>query len=73
MHEENPMTGMRNYTESDARMMYQWVKELNANFVRLAHYPHNDYMAPDCRRTWDTALGGNSGLLDDRMGKFRNA
>jgi len=44
MHEENPMTGRRNYSESDARTMFQWVKELNANFVRLAHYPHNENM-----------------------------
>jgi hypothetical protein len=22
-----------------------WAKELNANFVRLAHYPHNEHMA----------------------------
>jgi len=45
MHEENPMTGRRNYSDADARMMYQWVQELNANFVRLAHYPHNEHMA----------------------------
>lgn len=38
------MTGRRNYSESDARTMFQWVKELNANFVRLAHYPHNENM-----------------------------
>jgi len=44
LHEENPMTGRRNHSEADARMMYQWVKELNANFVRLAHYPHNEHM-----------------------------
>ena len=27
------------------RMMLQWAKVLNCNYVRLAHYPHNDYMA----------------------------
>ena len=45
LHEENPMTGRRNYSEADARTMFRWVKELNANFVRLAHYPHNEHMA----------------------------
>jgi len=45
MHEENPIEGRRNYSKQDATMMLNWVKELNANFIRLAHYPHNEYMA----------------------------
>lgn len=45
MHEENPVSGTRIASESEARMMLAWTKELNANFVRLAHYPHNEYMA----------------------------
>ncbi|WP_332922279.1 glycoside hydrolase family 2 TIM barrel-domain containing protein [Persicobacter psychrovividus] len=44
MHEENPIEGRRNYSLEDARMMFQWAKELNTNFVRLAHYPHNEHM-----------------------------
>ncbi|MDB2622507.1 beta-glucuronidase [Flavobacteriales bacterium] len=44
MHEENPITGKRNYTHEDAELMLGWAKELNANFVRLAHYPHNEYV-----------------------------
>ncbi|MEM7110730.1 MAG: glycoside hydrolase family 2 TIM barrel-domain containing protein, partial [Bacteroidota bacterium] len=28
----------------DARMQFGWAKELNCNFVRLAHYPHNENM-----------------------------
>lgn len=44
MHEENPIRGRRNYSEADAQMMFNWVKELGANFVRLAHYPHNENM-----------------------------
>ncbi|GJM64348.1 glycoside hydrolase family 2 protein [Persicobacter diffluens] len=43
-HEENPIGGRRNYSETDARQMFQWAKDLNANFMRLAHYPHNEYM-----------------------------
>ncbi len=44
MHEENPMEGRRNYSQADAAQMFAWVQELNANFVRLAHYPHNEHM-----------------------------
>ncbi len=43
-HEENPLSGTRLFSESEARMMYGWAKELNANFLRLAHYPHNEFM-----------------------------
>ena len=44
MHEENPLDGSRNNSLEDAKRMFIWVKELNANFVRLVHYPHNEYM-----------------------------
>lgn len=44
MHEENPITGRRNYNLVDAELMLGWAQELNANFVRLAHYPHNEYV-----------------------------
>ena len=44
MHEENPLDGTRNNSLEDARRMFTWAKELNANFARLAHYPHNEYM-----------------------------
>ncbi len=45
IHEENPMRGGRAYSPEDARMLLGWAKELGCNFVRLAHYPHNEYMA----------------------------
>ena len=44
IHEENPIRGGRAYTKEDARMLLTWAKELNCNYVRLAHYPHNEYM-----------------------------
>jgi beta-glucuronidase len=44
MHEENPIRGNRNFCQEDAIMMLTWAKELGCNFVRLAHYPHNEYM-----------------------------
>ena len=39
------MRGGRAYSVEDARMLLGWARELNANFVRLAHYPHNEHMA----------------------------
>jgi len=45
IHEENPIRGGRATGIEDARMLLNWAKELNCNYVRLAHYPHNEYMA----------------------------
>lgn len=45
IHEENPLRGGRAGSEEEARMLLTWAKELNCNFVRLAHYPHSEYMA----------------------------
>ena len=45
IHEENPRRGGRAWSEDDARMLLGWAKELGCNFVRLAHYPHNEHMA----------------------------
>ncbi len=44
LHEENPIRGGRAYSKADARTLFGWAQELNCNFVRLAHYPHNEYM-----------------------------
>ncbi|HEV7781328.1 MAG TPA: glycoside hydrolase family 2 TIM barrel-domain containing protein, partial [Chitinophagaceae bacterium] len=44
MHDENPMIPGRLRSQGDMRMMLQWAKELNCNYVRLAHYPHNEEM-----------------------------
>ena len=45
IHEVNPLTGGRACTREDAGQLLTWAKELNCNFVRLAHYPHNEFMA----------------------------
>jgi beta-glucuronidase len=45
MHEENPIRGSRITTPDEDRMMLNWAKELGCNYVRLAHYPHNEFMA----------------------------
>ncbi|WP_296942985.1 glycoside hydrolase family 2 protein [uncultured Massilia sp.] len=44
LHDENPLIPGRLRGEGDMRMMLQWAKELNANYVRLAHYPHSERM-----------------------------
>jgi len=43
IHEQTPRGG-RAGTETQARTLLSWAKQLNCNFVRLAHYPHNEYM-----------------------------
>ena len=40
MHEERPGGG-RAYAPEHAATLLGWAREMNANFVRLAHYPHN--------------------------------
>ena len=45
LHEENPLRGGRAHSAEDARLLLGWAKELGCNFVRLAHYPHNEHMA----------------------------
>ncbi len=44
IHEENAMRGGRAYNEADALVALSWAKELGCNYVRLAHYPHNEYI-----------------------------
>jgi len=42
LHEE--YRGRRATGETEARALLTWAKELGCNFVRLAHYPHNEHM-----------------------------
>lgn len=44
IHEENSLRGGRAYSTQDAQMLLNSVKELNCNYVRLAHYPHSENM-----------------------------
>ncbi len=45
IHEENAIRGGRAYSREDAIMLLTWARELGCNFVRLAHYPHNENLA----------------------------
>lgn len=44
IHEESPKGAGRAWSEEDARTLLSWAKELGCNYVRLAHYPHNEAM-----------------------------
>ena len=50
MHEEKPNGGGRANCTEDAHTLLSWAKELGCNFVRLAHYPHNEYMVREAER-----------------------
>jgi beta-glucuronidase len=42
LHEEPVGRSGRAHGEDDARTLLGWAKELGCNFVRLAHYPHDE-------------------------------
>jgi beta-glucuronidase len=44
IHEENAVRGGRAYSKEDASMLLNWARDLGCNFVRLAHYPHNEHI-----------------------------
>ncbi len=44
IHEEVPTRGARAYSMEDAELLLGWAKSLGCNYVRLAHYPHNENM-----------------------------
>jgi len=44
IHAEAPYRGGRAYSDKDAETLLGWAKELGANYVRLAHYPHDETM-----------------------------
>ena len=44
IHAEAPYRSGRAYSDKDAETLLGWARELGANFVRLAHYPHDESM-----------------------------
>ena len=44
MHAEAPVRGGRANTDEDVATIFSYLKDLNVNFVRLAHYPHDERM-----------------------------
>lgn len=50
IHEEAPYRAARAYSKDDARTLLGWAKDLGCNFVRLAHYPHNEHMIREAEK-----------------------
>ena len=81
IHEEAPFRGGRAYSREDASILLGWAKELGCNFVRLAHYPHNEYMIREADRlgimVWSeisvywTILWENAGTLENAQNQLR--
>ena len=44
IHAEAPFRTGRAYSNQDVDTLFGWVRELSANYVRLAHYPHDKRM-----------------------------
>lgn len=44
IHEESPINNGRGHSLEDAQQLLEWAQELGCNYVRLAHYPHNEHM-----------------------------
>jgi beta-glucuronidase len=50
IHEEAPFRSGRAWSEEDAVTLLTWAKELGCNYVRLAHYPHNEKMVKEAEK-----------------------
>ncbi|HBX65321.1 MAG TPA: beta-glucuronidase, partial [Balneolaceae bacterium] len=50
IHEEAPFKTGRVTAVEEVRILLQWAKELGVNFVRLAHYPHNEAMVREAEK-----------------------
>lgn len=50
IHEEAPYGRGRAWSKEDAMVLLTWAKELGCNYVRLAHYPHNEIMVREAEK-----------------------
>lgn len=50
IHEEAPFRSGRGWSKEDAVTLLTWAKELGCNYVRLAHYPHNENMVREAEK-----------------------
>jgi beta-glucuronidase len=44
LHAEAPVRGGRADSDADVALMFHYLQDLHANFVRLCHYPHDERM-----------------------------
>ena len=49
-HAEGPSGGRRASGEEDASILFDWIEDLGANFVRLGHYQHDEAMVAEADR-----------------------
>ena len=50
VHDVKPLTDGRANSYADAKIILSWAKDLGCNFVRLVHYPHNEYMIREAEK-----------------------
>jgi beta-glucuronidase len=50
IHEEAAYRNGRIYSAEESRILLEWAKELGCNYVRLAHYPHNEQMVREAEK-----------------------
>ena len=50
IHEEAAYRNGRLYSAEEDRILLTWAKELGCNYVRLAHYPHNEQMVREAEK-----------------------
>ncbi|MEM9712660.1 MAG: glycoside hydrolase family 2 TIM barrel-domain containing protein, partial [Actinomycetota bacterium] len=75
IHAEAPIRGGRAHGLAEARQLLGWAEDLGANFVRLAHYQHDEHMVREADRRgllawcelpvyWGIDFGSASTLAD---------
>jgi beta-glucuronidase len=82
MHEEKANGGGRANGQDDARQLIGWAKELGCNFIRFAHYPHNEHAIREAERMgvllWSeipcywTIAWTNPGTLENAKNQLRD-
>ena len=50
MHDESAYTSHRITTKAEADTLLSWAKAIGCNFIRLAHYPHNELTVREAER-----------------------
>jgi len=50
IHEEAPFGLGRANSADQARVLLSWAKDMGCNYVRLAHYPHNEHAVREAER-----------------------
>lgn len=50
IHEEAPIRTGRAFSSADSKNLLDMAQKLGVNFLRLAHYPHNEYMVREAER-----------------------